>query len=332
MAPAMTKDTARSAPSDEAHSQAGRMRRARGSSPYRGDPDARVRVAAFNWLAEQVELHGEVLPRDALAKGFDLDGRRVPLLGPQGIFKPAVMRAPLSITTVPSGPYEDSIDHNGVLRYRYRGTDPNHSDNAGLRAVMNGRLPLAYFHRIARGRYLAAWPVHITHDSPATLTFCVELDGAARAAQQTGGEVLDAMRRYGMTLTRRRLHQSTFRERVLAAYRNRCALCRLRHAELLDAAHIVPDSEEGEPVVSNGLALCRLHHAAFDRFFLGIRPDRVIEVRPDVLAEEDGPTLTHAIQGLHGKAIVVPRKEPDRPKVIYLEQRYERFRRVAGGR
>ena len=43
----------------------------------------------------------------------------------------------------------------------------------------------------------------------------------------------------------------------------RCALCRLRHQELLDAAHITPDSEaEGEPLVSNGVVLCKLHHAA----------------------------------------------------------------------
>ena len=73
---------------------------------------------------------------------------------------------------------------------------------------------------------------------------------------------------------RRRLHQVAFRERVLRAYAERCALCRLRHQELLDAAHITPDSDaEGEPVIGNGVALCKLHHAAFDRFTFAIRPD-----------------------------------------------------------
>ena len=80
-----------------------------------------------------------------------------------------------------------------------------------------------------------------------------------------------------------------FRERVLEAYRHQCALCHLKHDELLDAAHIIPDADpEGEPVVSNGLALCRLHHSAFDKFFIGVRPDYRIEVRPDLLEEEDG--------------------------------------------
>ena len=58
-------------------------------------------------------------------------------------------------------------------------------------------------------------------------------------------------------------------------------LDRACHAELLDAAHIVPDADEGEPVIPNGLALCKLHHAAFDRYFLGVRPDYVLQVRPD---------------------------------------------------
>ena len=126
------------------------------------------------------------------------------------------------------------------------------------------------------------------------------------------------------------LHQRAFRERVLLAYRNQCALCRLRHIELLDAAHIVPDTEpEGEPVVRNGIALCRLHHAAFDRFFLAVRPDRIIEVRPDILEESDGPTLQHAIQGLHGQPIVLPKRLTDQPAVQFLSERYERFLEVA---
>jgi Transglycosylase associated protein/HNH endonuclease len=42
--------------------------------------------------------------------------------------------------------------------------------------------------------------------------------------------------------------------------------------------------------VPNGLSLCKLHHAAFDRHFLGLRPDYVIEVRRDILKEHDGIT------------------------------------------
>jgi putative restriction endonuclease len=74
-------------------------------------------------------------------------------------------------------------------------------------------------------------------------------------------------------LTQRRLHQEGFRLRILRAYCDCCAVCRLPHQEVLDAAHILPDGHpKGEPIVPNGLAFCKLHHAAFDRHCLGIRP------------------------------------------------------------
>lgn len=108
--------------------------------------DAKVRAASFEWLSGKVESHGDVLPRKLLADGFKLDDMRVPLLGPQGIFKPRVLEeVPLSITTAPKGPYDDSFGADGLLRYRYRGTDPNHPDNRGLRFAMEERLLLVYF-------------------------------------------------------------------------------------------------------------------------------------------------------------------------------------------
>ena len=63
----------------------------------------------------------------------------------------------------------------------------------------------------------------------------------------------------------------------------------------------------GEPVVSNGLALCKLHHAAFDANIIGIRPDYIVEVKRDVLDETDGPMLLHGLQGVHHSRIWTPR-------------------------
>ena len=283
-------------------------------------------------------MHGEVIPRAVLVQGFQLDRTRIPLIGPQGIFKPAVMQLPLSVTTSPKGPYDDALDPGNLLRYKYRGTDPYHRDNVGLRSAMERRLPLAYFHGVTPGRYMAMWPVYVISDNPNALAFSIAVDDASQAdllshQDQPDSRVAEARREYVTSLARRRLHQGAFRERVLRAYRHQCAFCRLRHSELLDAAHIIPDAEpEGAPVVPNGLSLCRLHHAAFDRFFLGLRPDFVIEVRPDVLEESDGPTLRHAIQGLHGQTIVLPRSVTDQPAIELLSQRYDRFLEVASAR
>ncbi|MBI4879447.1 MAG: HNH endonuclease [Planctomycetes bacterium] len=302
--------------------------------------DTRVRAAAFDWLAAQVQVHGDVLQRKILAGGFFLDETRVPLVGPQGIFKPRVLRdVPLSITTVPEGPYDDAFTRENLLRYRYRGTDPQHADNRGLRLALDLRLPLVYFHGVLPGRYVPAWPVFVVGDDPTGLAFSIAVDDVAHASSTLHAaavfgavhEDADAGRRQYITvMTRQRLHQRAFRERVLQAYRRQCAFCRLAHEELLDAAHIIADAEaEGEPVVPNGLALCALHHAAFDRHFLGLRPDCVVQVRPDVLREHDGPTLVHALQRLHGLSILLPRAARLRPDPARLEARYESFRLAA---
>lgn len=297
--------------------------------------DSRVRGAVFQWLAAQVSLHGDSVPRKVLEQGFELGGKRVHVIGPQGIFKPAVMQVPISITTSPKGPYDDAIGPDNLLRYRYRGIDPDHPDNVGLRIAMERGLPLAYFHGIVPGKYSVFWPVFVVQDSPEDLVFSVVVDDAlhtdmASQSRREASQISDVRRAYVTSLARRRLHQSAFRERVLRAYRQQCAFCRLRHRELLDAAHIIPDRDPmGEPVVSNGISLCRLHHAAFDKFFLGVRPDHVIQVRPDVLEEIDGPTLQHAIQGLHGQRIILPRKALEKPATEFLAERYERFLKAA---
>ncbi|MGD1151396.1 MAG: HNH endonuclease [Syntrophales bacterium] len=299
--------------------------------------DQRVRLAAFDWLSNQIKVHGDVISRSVLAKGLEYDGRRVPLIGPQGIFKPQLLpEIPLSITTVPSGPYDDSFSEDNFLLYRYRGTNPHHRDNAGLRRAMFKGTPLIYLHGIVPGKYLPIWPVFIVGDYPDKLTFKVSVDDLSYvksselyAGNQVISEDVSASRRAYITSTvRQRLHQRGFRERVLHAYRQQCACCRLRHQELLDAAHIIPDIDPaGVPEVKNGIALCKLHHAAFDSYFLAIRPDYIVEVRKDIMEEEDGPMLMHGLQGLHHNKIVLPTSRHQLPDPMLLERRYTDFRK-----
>ena len=67
------------------------------------------------------------------------------------------------------------------------------------------------------------------------------------------------------------MHQASFRDAVLSAYGGRCAISHLPEPRLLDAAHIVMDADEqlGQPIVSNGLPLTKIHHAAFDAHLIG---------------------------------------------------------------
>jgi len=297
-----------------------------------GDLD--VRLAAFEWLREQVRMHGDSLPRRLLEQGFRWHDERVPLLGPQGIFKPRVCEQPLSITTSPNSPYSDTISQESLLQYRYRGTDPAHRDNAGLRRSMALRLPLVYFFGLDQGIYLAVWPVFIVGDDPLHLTFTVAVDEERRFplgqrdlnSLQVADEPGDYRRAYLTAQTKVRLHQRSFRERVLRAYREQCAFCRLKHQELLDAAHILPDSDpEGEPRVNNGMALCKLHHAAFDSHFLGVTPDYIVRVRPAILREPDGPMHQYGLKAMEGLRIILPPKKNQWPDPLLLQARFQHF-------
>jgi putative restriction endonuclease len=296
------------------------------------DREWRTRLAAFEWLAELGAPEAE-LTRPTLTRGFDLDGVRIPLLGPQGIWSPAGFRVPLSISTIPSGPYSDHVDpHSNRLRYAYRGTDPQHRDNVGLRRAQAERTPLVYFYRTDPGHYLANFPVYVVGDDRGALMFSVTVDEAwvlrgpvASAADVPELPDTPLRREYATRTVRQRLFQAEFRRRVVDAYRERCALCSLRHRELLDAAHITADSDAGEPIVSNGMALCKLHHAAFDGFFFAVTPDYRVVVRPSILAETDGPMLVVGLQQIDGTVIHLPAREDQRPDRDRLAARYQAF-------
>jgi putative restriction endonuclease len=225
-------------------------------------------------------------------------------------------------------PYADERGVDGYQRYSWRGTDPHHGENVALRRAMERRLPLIWFQGIAQGLYLPIFPVWLVGEEPKQRQFVVALDvEQLHSWAQRGGEAVIGLRRaYAERVIRERLHQPVFRAQVLTAYENRCALCRLRHRELLDAAHIRNDAAGGEPVLTNGIAMCKIHHAAFDNLLMAVRPDYTIEVRRDILDEHDGPTLRHAVQALHGGRIELPRQRAARPSQDLLEERYALFR------
>ncbi|CAN5251389.1 HNH endonuclease [soil metagenome] len=299
------------------------------------DLDERLRAAAFAYLDDIAQSSGGLVRREQLLT-FTFEDRRVPLVSSQaGIWRPGGMglEAAISILTTYSSspdvrPYADDMGPDGYPRYKWRGTDPLAWDNIALRRAMEMGKPLVWFIGVAPGIYDPIFPIWLVGEEPGLQQFVVAVEQTRELWTQELAfrSPFDPTRRYAEAIVRVRLHQRLFRDRVLIAYGSTCALCGLRHRELLDAAHIKEDSAGGEPIVPNGVAMCAIHHRAFDAHVLGIRPDHVVEVRPDVLTEEDGPTLRHALQGLHRQVIVLPRRRHDRPSTELLEERYERFR------
>lgn len=301
------------------------------------DADDRLRASAFSYVRQLSARNGDVASWHDL-QAFEFEGRRIPLIGQKGIRKVRGYEAALTILTTyrlrpEDRPYEDSIGPDGYPRYKWRGDEYEHPDNKALRRVRELGKQLVWFEGIESGTYLIHMPVWLVDEEPDQHQFVLALDRTSRDQWDPDtlmlGPDLVLRREYALALVRQRLHQPMFRRRVLTAYRTQCALCRLqRHPELLDAAHIKEDSEGGEPVVTNGIAMCAIHHRAFDSQVLGIRPDYVIEVQPKVLDEADGPTLEHALKGVHRNRLVVPRQRKAHPDPSLLEERYERFRQA----
>lgn len=269
----------------------------------------------------------------AWLSGFEYDGERIALMDRQrGIRKPRQLSAALSIRTVftspgQTPPYADDVGRDGLQRYKYRGDDPQHPENAALRRAFLDRLPIIWFVGVGGSLYEPIYPIWVVGDDLENLEFTLALD----AAQRIFDPVTDTdaeTRRYMERLTRQRLHQRVFRSQVLHAYEGRCAVCNLGHSELLDAAHIIGDGLPlGQPVVPNGLAMCKIHHAAFDSRILGIRPDDLtLHIRQDVLDEVDGPMLRHGLQDMHDRTLMkLPRSRAAQPDRTRLETRYEEF-------
>lgn len=302
--------------------------------------EERARATCFEALRQRQAVHGEVLPVDVLQEPVLVEGEPLALfLLQRGIHKPRQLDAALALTTTPpkqgaDAPYADRFGGDGMFLYHYR--DPRSSsarasaqaaaDNQAVRLAMQRRLPVIYFYGIVPGRYRPFFPAYVVADHPDRREFSLDLT-------ELGARHLDDLasdapsRAYRAQIVRSRLHQARFREAVMRAYHASCAVCRLKRSELVEAAHIVGDADGGQPVVPNGMALCKLHHAAFDRNILGIRPDLAVVIREDILEEVDGPMLLHGLQDFHGQQLsVLPRRRDERPSVSFLEQRWERFR------
>lgn len=302
------------------------------------DRDWQIRLAAFDYLSRLRETSGGVVQLPDLEKGFPFEGARIPLINPRrGIWRPRQLGdgPALSITTTPrrpgkTPPYDDQVASDAEwFAYRYEKDDPDTWTNRAVRRAMELQRPLVYFYGLEPGVYDAIYPVYVVGDDPASLTFHIAPDVASTIPISPEEDPLQfaARRAYATATVKVRLHQRRFRQLVVSAYRTRCAVCRIRHDVLLDAAHILPDRDErGRPEVPNGLALCKIHHAAFDADILGVSPEYVIRIRHDILEEHDGPMLQHGLKEMDRQALIVPRSDVLKPNRDYLAERFERFR------
>lgn len=287
--------------------------------------EAALRTEIMNWVGERAAANGGFLYRAELLD-FRLHGEKLPVIDySRGIRNPASFDSTLSIVSAADGPYDDTESDDGLLHYAYRKGDPWSGDNKKLRQAMTTGMPMILFRKEVKNIYTPVFPVYVVDDEPENRQFLIALDEAFRFIPDV--QHLSApQREYALRLAKQRLHQPAFRTRVLVAYETRCAICELKHGALLDAAHIVPDGHElGAPTVNNGLALCKIHHAAYDQNMLGVTPDYEVRIALDLLEEIDGPMLKHGLQEMHGRRLSLPQRAGDRPDRDHLAWRYARY-------
>ena len=311
-----------------------------------------MRMTAFKHVQNLQQVRDHLTAKE-LKPGFLFEGERFPLVNPQrGIFKPRQMHFLLSIKTVfpkPGGKvwYDDQrevhrqiFESEDTVDYAFMGKDPDAADNRWLREAWENRVPVIYFLGVAPGRYEAMLPTFISGWDANALKASVAFGLPAQEQLPHQGTLSDLTvgeypqdpleRRYALQLTKRRLHQSSFREAIIHAYAGRCAVSGIPEPMLLDAAHIMPDRDErfGQPVIPNGLPLSKIHHAAFDKHLLGIDPDYRIHLSERLLEKEDGPLL-ESLKRLNGGTIHLPSRIVDQPDRNRLALRYELFRAAA---
>ena len=131
-----------------------------------------------------------------------------------------------------------------------------------------------------------------------------------------GYEQIPEERREIIEQIHRWVRERGFRSRVLAAYRDRCAVCHMQ-LRLVEAAHIVPVKIPGSSdLTSNGISLCPSHHTAYDKGLVGIAPNYSVLVNQDKLdsLRQSGlHTGEEMILNHVGNTILVPNQIADRP-------------------
>lgn len=297
-----------------------------------------MRLAAFAHV-RALNAMGDQLTSATIAKGFEFDGRRIPLVNPQrGIFKPKGMKYLLSIRTVfprrgarvwyddQRRVHEQLYTSEDFVDYAFMGKNPDAADNRWLREACDQRIPIVYFLGAAPGVFTAVVPAYIGAWDRDGLKVSVGFGDPAEYDATRYADVVPA-RRYAIRAVQQRLHQTMFRQAVIQAYDGRCALSGLPEPMLLDAAHIISDRNEtlGQPVVQNGIPLTKLHHAAFDAHLIGVDADFRLHVAPRLMNQRDGPIL-EALKQLNQRMIRLPTRAKDRPDQDRLTMRFRAFR------
>jgi putative restriction endonuclease len=142
----------------------------------------------------------------------------------------------------------------------------------------------------------------------------------------TGAEIIsigNQERRTVISEIARKYRAADFRKRVLGAYEHRCAACGIQ-LKLIDAAHIIPvAAPSSTDETRNGIALCKLHHHAFDRNLISFDVNYKIEVSDLEVSNLSAANLIGGLSEFKQNlrtAIFLPNDRRDYPPAEYISE------------
>lgn len=186
----------------------------------------------------------------------------------------------------------------------------------------NGETAIAF-----RPDFAAAYVEHLIalHDTGAVPAEAAILERISKNPEAVADADIDAAvapaRRVEIVATRRAARDTRFRRKVLTAYGSRCAMCGVQ-LRLLDAAHVLPVEQPGSTdETNNGVALCALHHRAYDRALIAFDADYTIHVNAKQIAELAALSLAGGLrqfQAAMKPSLLLPPDSRDHPRKDFI--------------
>ena len=120
------------------------------------------------------------------------------------------------------------FDGDQMVDYAFMGDNPDAADNRWLREAFENQVPIIYFLGIAPGRYQAILPAFIGGWDRSSKRAHIAFGLPGQNSLTPPATEIE--RRYALQTVKQRLHQASFREAVIGAYRGRCAAVRFPRA------------------------------------------------------------------------------------------------------
>jgi putative restriction endonuclease len=133
--------------------------------------------------------------------------------------------------------------------------------------------------------------------------------------------IQDLDRRKTFLSLHRRIREINFQKRVLNVYGYRCAFC--GSFKSVEAVHIIPvNHKKGTDETRNGLALCALHHKAYEQGLITIIEDYSVILNPNQMDEPNKLKLDGRLAKFAKDLrpiILLPPAVNDRPHIEYIK-------------